>query len=214
MKPIIIPFTVLVDANEGHPYTFQGLRDPARDGRPLVVNTQRVTLGQWVDGEYIPKADYSIEGLTDRVLVERKSREDAQSTILGWGRRRERFEHELTVLAQTDHALIIVECSFSEMVLTVESRGKKSARENARCIMGQVPAWMNDYRVPWLFADSRRHAEILAFRFLWRAWRKIRDEAKKTTTTDLHADAGRNSGGVPGDPGWLDGSGSRAESLF
>jgi hypothetical protein len=40
-------------------------------------------------------------------------------------------------------------------------------------------AFQQDYRVPWIFSDSRRMAEIDAFRWLERWWKKQREHDKE-----------------------------------
>jgi hypothetical protein len=124
-------------------------------------------------------------GFEGECHIERKSKEDARGTILGWGERRERFEATLEFLSQVWRAAVIVECSFGELIESAEARGKKSVTENKRILHRQTMAWMTDFTVPWIFCDNRRLAEISAFRIMQRCFasqvqlKKQADETRK-----------------------------------
>ena len=173
---VVCPFTVLVDSQEKNPFTFAGIRADARQqNRPMIVPTEWRSLGP-------THGDYSIAGMEHEVHIERKSREDCQGTLLGWGERRERFERTLKFLAEIPSSLVIVECTEGELYRTAPSRGKKSARENAKILMRSIGAYQDDFRVPWRFADTRRLAEIVTFRWLERYHRHRAREAKRAQT--------------------------------
>jgi len=172
VRGMTAPFTVLIDTMEQLPFTFQGLRTDSSQGcRPLVVETVWRHLGSSM-------GDYSIDGLEGRCHVERKGAGDAQSTILGWGDRRERFQRELAVLSEMECSAVVVECTFGDLIRTVGFRGKKTAEQNQKILFRQVLAWQQDYAVPWLFCDGRRLAEIATFRILERFWRKAKKAEK------------------------------------
>lgn len=175
----ICPFRVMVDTREQLPWTFQGMRTDADQGyRPLLVDTLPVALGDSV-------GDYAIDGLAYHCHIERKSMNDAHGTILGWGERREQFQRTLANLAGMKSSAVVVECSFQELVKSAPSRGKKSAKENAKILHRQVLAWMDDYRVPWVFCDTRRLAEITAFRWMYRYWEHFIAESKAANKQTL-----------------------------
>lgn len=172
------PFTVLIDAQEKHPFSFQSIT--GTNGVPMLVPTEWKALGT-------ARGDYSIAGHEGFVHVERKSIEDAHSTILGWGERRERFENELENLSSMDVAAVVIEASLEELVATAPQHGKRTAAENAKTLFRQVLAWQMDYRVPWCFAGSRQLAELATFRILERYWRKRKqaDKAAERRASDL-----------------------------
>lgn len=186
------PFTIVIDSMEKHPWTFNGLRtDADRGNRPLVVKTLWRSLGATF-------GDYSIDGFQGSCHIERKSTEDAIGTILGWNQRRARFQRELANLASLDCAAVVVECTLAGLLQHAPARGRKSAQENAKILFRQVLAWQQDYRVPWVFCDGRRLAELAAFRVMERFWRKRKEvekaagKAEKTKTqkeTDKELDA-------------------------
>ncbi len=172
----LCPFTILIDSAEQQPFLFTGLRTDAEDGnRPIIVPTEFVCLGRHPDS----MGDYSAKGFQGRIGIERKSMEDAQSTILGWDGRRERFECELQNLSRIEAALVVVECSFEQLIQEAPQFGARTKSQNAKSLMRSVLAFQQDYRVPWLFAGGRRLAEIATFRFIERFYRKQMEQRKK-----------------------------------
>lgn len=176
------PFRILIDTREQLPFTFDGISadvtetpsDMARMVKigeidqseiKLAVPTRFKSLGNSM-------GDYSIEGYQGECNVERKSIEDAHGTFLGWGERRERFETELENLAAMEAAAVVVECSFGQLLAEAPSRGKKTASENRKILHRQVLSWQQTYRVPWIFCDTRRLAEITTYRIFHRFWKK------------------------------------------
>lgn len=168
-KAIVTPFTILIDSAEQQPFAFLGMKaDADQQGRPLIVQTEWRPLGRHPD----QLGDYSVDGFVGRCHVERKSLEDCQSTILGFGDRRERFEQELANLAAIESAMVVVEATFQNVIQFVPERGKKPAKDKAKILTRSILAYMQDYKVPFLFCDGRRLAEIATFRFLERFYRK------------------------------------------
>lgn len=178
-EPITCPFTILVDSAESQPFTFHDMKaDSKGKYAPIAVRTKWQSLSRYPHST----GDYSIEGYAGRVGVERKSLEDCQGTVLGWesqherenqqAGRRERFEKELENLSTIEAAIVIVEASMHDCLLHMPQWGKKSQRLNRKIFFRSVLAYMQDYRVPWLFCDGRRTAEVACFRFLWRWWEK------------------------------------------
>lgn len=158
-SPVACPFTVLVDSQEKHPFTFVGFRSgAATNNRPIDVPTQVKSLGP-------SHGDYSLAGYEGAIHIERKSMDDAHGTILGWGEHRERFGRTLEYLESIEFGAVIVECSLGEMLARAPSRGRKSAEENRLILNQQYLAWLLKFRaVKWIFADTRRLAETETFR--------------------------------------------------
>lgn len=112
-------FTVIVDSNEGAPYSLKGMsrRHSSGVSLPLIVPTVRKPLwctdpvdiqirhGRHVDTHKVGFADYSIVGLHRHVQIERKSLSDLFSTIAG---RRGRFEAEIRRLDRDCKAAYVV----------------------------------------------------------------------------------------------------------
>lgn len=176
----VCPFTVLVDSMEQIPFTFEKIKgDSDQGGRQLFVPVKRKALG-FQDGRfYQPMGDYSIEGQEGNVHIERKSISDCQSTVLGYGGRRERFERELEILAGLPCSAVVVEGTFANVVITVQQQGKKTVGELRTNLHRSIIGLQQRYRVPWYFCDSRGMAEDTTFRILMRYWRKERQAAKQ-----------------------------------
>lgn len=123
-----------------------------REQAPLAfgaVPTVRATIKQ---------GDYSIEGLTDVVAVERKSKEDAYGCV---GAGRERFERCLERLGQLDRAAVVIECSLRRFK-TPPARTRISA---AQAIHSYI-SWQVQYGVPVVWVDTREDAAAWIYRFL------------------------------------------------
>lgn len=173
----VAPFTVLVDSMEQEPFEFAGLKSDA--GRAVVVPTAWRSLGIRDGRFYQPMGDYSIDGYESVFHLERKSIEDCHGTILAFGGRRERFEHELQVLAGLPWSAVIVEGTLSQVVRSIKQRGEKPVEELRKIVYHSVIAYQQDYRVPWYFCESRRMAEVTAFRLMVRFWRKMKELKRK-----------------------------------
>lgn len=178
--PLQSPFVVYIDTAESQPFTFGDIVGDAKDDdRSVSVRTEYRCLGRHPHS----LGDYSGEGLVGHAHVERKSLEDAQSTVLGWESdgqrkkgmpgRRQRFEKELANLAAIPHGLVVVEASFADCLKRMPEWGVKPRATNAKIFARSVNAYLQDYKVPWLFCESRRLAEVATYRWLWRAWRKL-----------------------------------------
>jgi len=167
------PFTIFVDGQEKHPWTFEQIRvkrnDPA--GPVYQVEARRAHLGAGM-------GDYTIhafgESFGHSFAIERKSLEDCHGTLLGWKQRRDRFQRELDNLASMDAAAVVVEAPLGYVLATAPQWGKKSAAENAVALHSTILSWSQQYRVPWYFCDDRRLAELTAFRLMFSFYQRVR----------------------------------------
>ena len=175
-----LPFTVLIDSNEGSPWMFKNIVGDAKDGgKILQVETKWQSLGRY------PRSlgDYSIDGHVGRVAIERKSMADIQGTVLGWSEdggetRRQRFEKELENLGYIPFSIVIVEASLLDCLNHMPSYGVKSADDNKKIFWRSVMAYQQDFpTVQWMFCGSVRMAEEYALCWMRRYWRKVVKEA-------------------------------------
>lgn len=208
-EPIRNPFTILIDSAESQPWSFQGLRADADKGdAPLVVPIRWENLGRHPNS----LGDYSIEGLVGQVAIERKSAEDAVSTVLGWnsryeiehGRdgRRQRFMRELSNLAAIRAGIVVVEAPLQQILvrmpgcdgeeyfdqLTGEinpTRGVKPVVENRKIFFRSIVSWQERFKVNWMFCESRREAEVFAFRWLEKHWQHWLERLSKEERREL-----------------------------
>jgi len=174
--PLICPFVILVDSAEQTPFEFRGIRSDANHGRRrYLVERQWRSLGRHPN----QLGDYSIDGCVGECHVERKSVADCQGTILGWGGSRDRFEQELANLSRLRASLVVVEGSLEAVLRTENPRRATPHPVIAKQLLRSIIAFQQDYKVPWLFCDSRRMAEIATFRFLERYWRKQQEYLRR-----------------------------------
>lgn len=169
-KAVTLPFTILIDTAEQQPFAFQGFNaDADQDYRPLSVRTEPKYLGP-------SHGDYAIKGYEGWCHVERKGPGDAIGTFLSQGERHDRWERTLEFLAEIPCAAVVIECSFGKMLSLVESRGKRSKSVLQKTLHCQVLAWEQDWRVPFIFCDSRRFAELTTLQILKRFYRHQKQE--------------------------------------
>lgn len=190
----VAPFTILIDSAETQPFTFHGIPDDRtpqgqffdsfgeQKRRTLIVPTEWRCLGRYPHS----LGDYSIlEGGYGRCHVERKSMEDLQSTILGFSSkgddgpsRRERFECELRNLSEIESGCVMVECDFMAVLQNAPEWGKKTRQQNAKTLTRSILAYTQDYAVPFIWAGSRRMAEVCTYRWFAR-WHEKRSGERK-----------------------------------
>jgi ERCC4-type nuclease len=169
---ILCPFIVLVDDREvtgGMPYTFSGiLADADRGGVSVIVQThvERMVTG-----------DYSIAGLQDRVVVERKSLIDLYNTL---SERRDNFEAEHRRMSSMDFAAVVIEADWSQII----GSPPRQSGLNPKTVFRTALAWQVRYGVHWIPCGSRaigdrRFAEIMTFRLLEKFWQHYQHEKKE-----------------------------------
>lgn len=159
-KTIDAPCGIIIDTREQQPYTFQGLRANADQGHALLrIPTCRIAL---------PVGDYTVQGLAEQVVVERKSKEDLYGSI---GQRRQNFEERLKVMAIMASAAVVVEAEWASVLLDPPTHSKLHPRALSRTIL----SWIIRYpRVHWLMLPDRQTAEAMTYRYLERfhwAWK-------------------------------------------
>jgi len=98
----------------------------------------------------LPAGDYSVEGLEERVAVERKSLDDFVSTVIHG---RARFRNELRKLAGYRAACIVVEAGVFDVLL---HRYRGDAHPNA--VLGSALSIILDFRIPVFFCSNRQAA--------------------------------------------------------
>lgn len=194
VEPITCPFTVLIDTAESQPFTFQGLRcDADKLNLPLVVRTRWSNLGRHPHS----LGDYAIAGLVGQCHVERKSLEDCHGTVLGWETdrnlergtpgRRQRFEQELANLAEIPAGVVVVEATLEQCLQDMPEWGVKPRAENRKIFFRSIVSFQQRFRVPWMFCSSRRAAEVFAFRWLERFYKKLPKKEQQRVAAESYA---------------------------
>lgn len=162
-EPFRVPFKILVDAQEKHPYQFGGLfSDASLKRRPLAIETEWRSL---------KTGDYSIDGWEKHVTVERKSLEDLYSTL---GQHRERFEREHMRMAGlgAGNSCVVIEASWERILKHPPGRSRLLPKVVFRTFL----SWSQKYAVPWFALEDRRFAEVATFRWLECWWNRIQEE--------------------------------------
>lgn len=181
-KPVILPWRVVIDTAEQSPWTFEGIKaDAAKAGRPIVVETVRRCLGRHPNsyGDYTLETADGEHSFLGWVAIERKSMEDWQSTVLDFeDGRHGRFEAEIKNLARVNEsggaAVLILECNYDASIKSAPEYGKHTRTTNGKILHRSPIAMLMDYHMKWIPAGDRRLAEITAFRWMERYWRKYR----------------------------------------
>lgn len=146
---------IVVDSREHHPFDFAG------EGYGMVT----VSTGTLQTG------DYSIRGLEDACVVERKSLDDLANCL---GRDRDRFLHQLQRGRGLDAYAVIVEASWID--LAQGNYAARSLHPHAAC--QSVAAFMARLGTPFMFAGSRKAAEYCTWSFLHQYAQGIRRRLK------------------------------------
>jgi ERCC4-type nuclease len=123
--------TIIIDTREQEPYSFD----------PRLAGAVRRAL---------PAGDYSVEGLEERVAVERKTLDDFVSTVI---HARQRFREELRKLAGYRAACVVIEAGVADVLL---QRYRGEAHPNA--VVGNTLAIILDFGVPVFFCGNRQAA--------------------------------------------------------
>lgn len=130
--------SIVVDTRERDPFRFPGYR----------VRRSALRTG-----------DYSVTGLEDMVVVERKSAPDLVNTLLV---NRERFERELERASSMAVFAVVVECSMAGLLLTMRGR----TNVPLRTLLARAAVLFSKHRVPVFFCDNRSMAEAVALEIL------------------------------------------------
>lgn len=150
---------IIIDTREQLPYDF--------GGHPSYIRTLKT-------------GDYSLEGLENLVVIERKRHEEFIGCL---GNDRERFQNEIERGSTFRRLHVVVEASLWS-VINCRYDGYPSAM-HPNAIRGTIFAWENRY--DWLrfwFPGDRETAQIMAEGLLRRAWldlvgKKQKEEQKK-----------------------------------
>lgn len=132
------PFVVVYDTRENLPFPllgFAALRKTLKTG------------------------DYSIQGLEDRVCVERKSVADLWGSMTTG---RARFERCVKRMAEMDRAAIVIEGSLT----AAATQPSRVERVTPASVIGGLISWSCQYAIPIWFCDTRDQAERVTVRFL------------------------------------------------
>lgn len=143
------PFTIVADVNEHLPhhlgYRFESIDPPVR------VVTSNLYVG-----------DYTVLGLEDRVIVERKTFDDLYGSFGKW--KRENMIERVGLMDGYDFAAVVVECDY-----VTAMGGHPYSKVHPRSLSGTIVALKQRYKgVHWEFMPDRECGERMTFRILER----------------------------------------------
>jgi ERCC4-type nuclease len=127
---------ILIDQREKLPYCFTGY--------PVEVKRAHLKTG-----------DYSLEGHSGKITVERKSKEDLYMSL---GRERDRFEAEFQRLREFEYTALVIESSLSGLLIP-----PFRSRMNPKSIIQSLISWSIRYGVHVFFSDNRTYSECLIY---------------------------------------------------
>lgn len=166
----VFPGKILFSSSEGAPWAFKDIPPFRSDHKSrIIVETERT---------YLKTADYTLEGHINAIQIERKSLSDLYGTLTHG---RDRFEAELARMDMSDHPFVIVEDSIATMCNPkAKYEGGWVSEADPKSIYGSVIALQIRFKAKWVFADSRRMAEIYAFSLLERFLRDMNKKGKES----------------------------------
>ncbi len=141
------PFTAIIDTREQLPLDLR-----YRDGQFLLTKVGTLKTG-----------DYSVDGLQDKIAIERKSLQDLVQCI---GKHRERFEHCLDRMRVMDVRAVVVEASW-----TMIERKQYVGLVHPNAVIGSILGWVSS-GVPFLLVDNRTRASEYVARLLVHGWKR------------------------------------------
>lgn len=136
---------VVIDQQEKKPWTF--------DEKTTSVATC-----------HLPEGDYTVEGLRDKVIIERKSLADFVGSISAG---RERFFREVERLQPYQYKYIVVEASLDDV-----AKHRYRSKMHPASVVGTAIALTVDHGLPVLWLDSHEYAARYAEGLLRRIWLK------------------------------------------
>jgi DNA excision repair protein ERCC-4 len=132
--------------------------------RRIIIDTREQKPYEFPEFETVSQAldagDYSLEGLENRIAIERKSMDDLVHTLLAG---KKRFCRELAKLRSYDYAYIVVEGSIRSDVLA----GRYKSQLKPEALLGMICAWeLEFYPVCFKFCEDRIGAKAFVSKTL------------------------------------------------
>lgn len=124
--------------------------------------------------------DYSIEGLEDKVTVERKSLNDFVNSVIP-GRGWKRFQKELQRMQEFEKSCIIVEGDWLDIC-----DGQYRSELHPNSLQGFVIRILVDYGIPIFFVSTFEHGKLFVEKWLWRVatvyfpvWERVKEFSER-----------------------------------
>ena len=145
----IRPFTIIKDTREKQGYTFQASRTKYHVCKGMV--NRKLDTG-----------DYSIEGLEDKVCIERKASVVELANNVGVSRRR--FEAEIDRMQEFPHKFLVLEFSLTDLMdfpegSDVPNSEIKKLRVTNKYMLRFLMEMQINHNVNVIFCDSKKNAK-------------------------------------------------------
>lgn len=139
---------IICDTREQYPFTFKQF-------------DCTVTVGTLHEGDYtvaFPQEDGTFKPIENGIAIERKSLSDLMGCLT---QGRERFEAELARMKPYESCAVVVEEPFSMLM-----QGHYRSEMKPYAAVQSILSMTQKYRVPFLWGETRRQAEFIAFHLL------------------------------------------------
>lgn len=145
----IRPFTIIKDTREKQGYTFAASRTKYHVCKGMVVRK-------------LDTGDYSVEGLEDKVCVERKASVVELANNVGISRKR--FEAEIERMKEFPHKFLVLEFSLTDLMdfpegSDVPDREIKNLRVTNKYMLRFLMELQINHNVNVIFCDSKKNAK-------------------------------------------------------
>lgn len=162
----IRPFTIIKDTREKQGYTFAASRTKYHVCKGMVVRK-------------LDTGDYSIEGLEDKVCVERKASVVELANNVGVSRRR--FDAEIERMKEFPHRFLVLEFSLTDLMdfpegSDVPDREIKKLRITNKYMLRYLMELQINHGVNVIFCDSKKNAKWTVLSILKRINEKYASE--------------------------------------
>jgi len=125
-----------------------------REQTPLVFDQELVVA----EAGTLNHGDYSVFGLTDMVVVERKSLPDLVACV---GRERDRFERELVALRGYHCRAVVIEATLKQI-----EAGNWRGQVLPQHVLGSIASWRVKYQIDFVYSGSAESAAGEVYRLL------------------------------------------------
>ena len=162
----IRPFTIIKDTREKQGYTFAASRTKYHVCKGMVVRK-------------LDTGDYSVEGLEDKVCVERKASVVELANNVGVSRRR--FDAEIERMKEFPHRFLVLEFSLTDLMdfpegSDVPDREIKKLRITNKYMLRYLMELQINHGVNVIFCDSKKNAKWTVLSILKRINEKYTSE--------------------------------------
>jgi ERCC4-type nuclease len=145
----IRPFTIIKDTREKQGYTFEASRTKYHVCKGMVVRK-------------LDTGDYSVEGLEDKVCVERKASVVELANNVGVSRRR--FDAEIERMKEFPHRFLVLEFSLTDLMdfpegSDVPDKEIKKLRITNKYMLRYLMELQINHGVNVIFCDSKKNAK-------------------------------------------------------